>query len=200
MTVYQVTHKMRWQSQEMRNVYYYETITGDPSASEWQDIVDEIRADFVSELQSDMDSDWSFYGIDYREVDTAGLPTFSVTPTSGSLSGSSGGTAMPAQIALVVSAQANSTKPRRVRTYYTGYTENGFSDGLWGSAVVGRAESFFDFQSVLNAAGTNELQRVSVQWNTSHTVVTAFNNVAGSAGVGADIPATQRRRRIGVGI
>lgn len=201
MAVFQVTHLQRYQLQECRNVYYYETITGNPSVSEWQDICDEIRGDYVSEMGAAAFHDsWEFYGITYRQVETAGLPSFLVLPTAGALVGTGAGDPVPAQIALVISAKANSTKPNRVRTYFTGFLETQITGGLFPSSVTDLWEAFFDVQSVLNAAGTNELQRVSVQWNGTHTQVVDYNNVAGAAGKAATVPATQRRRRIGVGI
>lgn len=201
MAVFQVVHKMTLLQQEVRNIYYYETITGNPSASEWQDICDEIRSDFATTIgASTFSNNWKFWGIDYRQVDTAGLPSFSVLPTSGDLDGTNANDDLPTQIALLVTAKANVTKPNRVRTYYCGFTEENTTDGLWGATIRGLVEDFFDDQTVLNAAGTNELQRVSAQWNTGHTAVVAYNNVAAAPGKASEVPATQRRRRIGVGM
>lgn len=200
MTIYQVTHKGTWYDQQIRNVYYYETVTGDPSTSEWQDIVDEIRADYVAELQSHLVPDYTFVGIDYRNVSTAGLLSFSVTPTAGSLVGTSVNDTVATQIALLVSVKGTTTKPNRARTYLGGMNEGECGDSKWGATIRSDCEAFIDLQSVLNAAGTNELQRVSAQWNTGHTAVIVSNNIAGSAAQASLIPATQRRRRIGVGI
>lgn len=200
MTIFQVTHKMRWLQQECRNIYYYETITGNPSVAEWQDVVDEIRGDVVAELLGTLSPRWAFYGIDYRQVDTPGLPSFSVVPTAGEIVGEAALDDVATQVALLVSAKANSVKPNRVRTYFSGLTEASVNLSMIEAGSKTVFEAFFDMQSVLNAAGTNELQRVSVAWNSSHTQVVDYNNVAGSAGVCSPVPATQRRRRIGVGI
>lgn len=200
MAVFQVVHKQRFHLQEVRNIYYYETITGNPSTSEWQDICDEIRSEYDSELKASLVTDWEFYGIDYRQVDTSGLPSFSVTPTSGVLAGTLGSDSVATQIALLVSVKANVTAPNHCRTYLAGWGEVSMTDSLWGPGSQAAAESFVDYQSVLNAAGTNELQRVSARWNTAHDAVTAYNNVAGAPAVASEVPATQRRRRIGVGI
>ena len=199
MTIFQVVHKQRLLAQEIRNILYYETITGNPSISEWQDICDEIRTDWAS-MVADLVDDWEFYGIDYRQVDVAGLPSFSVVPTAGVVAGASANDPTPTQIALLVSAKANTVKPNRVRNYYCGFFEGAITQGLFAAAIRTGFEGFFDDQTVLNAAGTNELQRVSAQWNTGHTMVVDFNNVAAAPGVASIVPATQRRRRIGVGI
>lgn len=200
MTIYQVTHKMRWLAQECRNIYYYETTVGDPSTSEWQDIVDEIRVDISGAWADLLSENWEFYGIDYREVDTAGLLTFSVTPTAGTIFGNSAQDDVPTQVALLVSVKGTTVKPNQARTYLCGFQQTSVSESQWQSGVMSEAETFIDNQSVLNGAGTNPLQRVAAQWNTSHTQVIATNNIAGSAAVASITPATQRRRRIGVGI
>lgn len=200
MTVYMVTHKCVLLSQQVRNVYYYETTVGNPSVAEWTDIVDEIRADYVSEFGNDLANDFQFHAIDYRIVDSPGLLSFEAVPTAGIWGG--GGTVdpLPTQIALLVSVKGTTTKPNRARTYLCGFMDDQVVDGLWTNAVRGIAEDFIDFQSVLNSGGTNPLQRVSAQWNSSHTQVIVHNNIAGSAGLSSQVPATQRRRRIGVGI
>lgn len=200
MAVFQVTLKWRWLLQECRNVFYYETITGNPSTSEWTDIVDEIRGEIDSTIKSNISSDCEFYGIDYRQVDVSGLPSFSAVPTSGALAGTSAVDSVPTQIALLVSVKENTTAPNHARTYLPGFNQDAVVDSIWGPGTVTNAEGFIDDMSVLNAAGTNELQRVAARWNTAHDAVTAYNNIAGAPAVASLIAATQRRRRIGVGI
>lgn len=200
MTIYMVTHKMTWLLQECRNVYYYETQVGEPSVGEWQDIVDEIRGDFDSELKPSLVPEWQFWGIDYRVVSTAGLLSFEALPTAGALVGTNTEDSVATQVAMLVSVKGTTTKPNRARTYLSGFGEANVVDSLFLPGVRANAETFIDLQSVLNAAGTNELQRVAAQWNTGHTQVIADNNIAGSASVASIVPATQRRRRIGVGM
>lgn len=198
--IYMVTHKMRWLNQQIRNIYYYESQAGDPTDAEWVDVVDEIRADFVAELPTHMSDEWFFYGIDRRRVDIAGLLSFDEVPTAGEYQGAQGSDSLPTQIALLVSVKGTTTKPNRARTYLAGFTDAAVVDGLFVSASRGAAETFIDLQSVLNSGGTNVLQRVSAQWNSSHSQVIVTNNIAGAASRASEVPATQRRRRIGVGI
>lgn len=198
--IWMVTHKYVNLNQEVRNVFYYEEQQGTPTNSEWQDIADEIRGDWVSDLQSHCHQSYVFYGIDYRQVDVAGLPSFTKSFTAGPALGTDAGNEMATQLAMVVSVKGNTTKPNRARSYLSGWIDGKLTNGLFESTPIADAESFIDFQSVLNAAGTNDLQRVSAQWNTSHTQVIVTNNIAGSAAVAAAIPGTQRSRRIGVGI
>lgn len=200
MTVYQVTHKGRYHGQQIRNMFYYETTVGEPSTSEWQDVVDEIRADYVAELAAYLVTEYLFYGIDYRVVTTAGLLALEALPTAGDWAGSSAIDSLTSQIAMLVSIKGLTTKPNRARTYLAGFHEQNVVDSLWIVGAKGAAEAFIDLQSALNTGGTNPLQRVSAQWNTSHTQVIAFNNIAARPANASEVPATQRRRRIGVGI
>ncbi len=147
-----------------------------------------------------MSDDISIYGIDRRRVDSAGLLTFSETFTLGSAVGSLATQSVPTQIALLVSNKGTTTKPNRARTYLAGFTQADINNGLFDANARGNGEAFIDLQSNLNAAGTNPLSRVAAQWNTGHTMVIATNDISGAASVASFIPATQRRRRIGVGI
>ena len=198
--VWQVSLKQKFLDQEVRNIFYYEEITGPPSDSEWVDIADEIRVDLLAEIAVHTTPDWRYYGIDVREVSTAGLPTREFLPTLGDLVGLVGADPTASQIALLCSVQGLTTKPNRARSYLCGFAESAVVAGKFISLVRGDAETFIDLMSVLNAAGTNELQRVAAQWNASHTVVTAYNNIASRASKASEVPATQRRRRLGVGI
>jgi hypothetical protein len=200
MTIYQLTHKMRWLGQEVRNIFYYETTVGNPSTSEFQDMVDEIRADLVAELIASLSPDWAFYALAYRIVSSAGLLSFDIFPTAGEIVGTSGSDDLATQIAMLVSVKGTTTKPNRARTYLAGFVEAVVIDSLFNAASQLAAEVFIDLQSDLNAGGTNPLVRMAAQWNSSHTQVIVTNNISGDASKASQVPATQRRRRIGVGI
>lgn len=200
MSIFQVTLKQQLLAQQVRNIFYYETTEGDPSTSEWTDIVDEIRADYVTYMVTHMIAGWNFYAIDYRKVDVAGLPSFQAIPTAGTLVGSSGADSVATQIALLVAVKAAVTKPNHARTYLAGWHEGHILASLFSLVAMVAGENFIDEMTGLNAGGTNPLQRVAAQWNTSHTMVTVTNNIAGSASKASEVPATQRRRRLGVGI
>lgn len=185
---YMITHKQRLLGQEVRNVFYYETTAGEPDDGEWQDICDEIRADYIAELQNGHVDDWSFYAMDFRRVDTPGLPTFEKTPTAGTVVGSAAIDPLPTQIALLVSLKGAFTKPNKARSYTAGWGENQVTDGLFVQSALDEAETFIDLQSDLNSIGTNPLQRISAQWNSGHTAVVATNNISGTPAVGNPIP------------
>lgn len=200
MGTYQVIHKGIWLGQQIRNTFYYVTSVGEPSNAEWQTIADEIRADWVAEIQPTFSDEYTLYGIDYRRVDVAGLLTFSKTFTAGDATGLGTADSVATQIALLVSNKGTTTKPNRARTYLAGLTESLLTDSLVGSGAQSAGEDFVDLQSNLNSAGTNPLSRVAAQWNALRTFVQATNDLSGAASVASQVPATQRRRRIGVGI
>lgn len=200
MGIYQVTHKYTFLGQQVRNVFYYRTSVGEPSNSEWQDCADEIRADWVTELQTYVANVITFTGIDRRRVDLAGLLTFSEVFTSGVAVGGSATQPIPSQVAMLVRVKGTTTKPNRARSYLAGWTLSAVSAGLFTSTYTTRGTNFVDLQSNLNSGGTNPLYRVAAQWNSSHSQVIADNDISGAAAVASDVPATQRRRRIGVGI
>ena len=191
---------MTWLLQECRNIYYYDTNVGEPSKSEWQDIVDEIRGEYDSELKVKMSANWRFNAIDYRIVDTPGLLTFEALPTAGVVIGTSVSDDLPTQVAMLVSVKGTTTKPNRARTYLSGFVDTTVVESQFTASPIAAAETFIDLQSVLNFAGTNPMQRVAAQWNSSHTQVIAFNFISADPSKASVIPATQRRRRIGVGI
>ncbi len=200
MGTYMVTHKMTWLLQQIRNVYYYETTAGEPTDGEWQDIVDEIRGDYDAELKALMSENWQYDGIDRRRVDSAGLLSFAEVPTAGILLGTNVNDSVATQVALLVSVKGTTVKPNRARTYLGGFCEDTLNDSLFTASARTPGEDFVAFQSDLNAIGTNPLQRVAAQWNTGHTAVIASNDLSGATPVASEVPATQRRRRIGRGI
>jgi hypothetical protein len=200
MGVYQVTWLMTWLGQEVRNTFYYETTAGEPDDAEWQDICDEIRGDFVDVGAGSFVDSWAWYGIDRRRVDIAGLLSFREVPTAGTLVGTNGNDSVATQVALLISNKGTTVKPNRARSYMCGMTDTNLVDSLWLAPALADMEELIDLQSDQNAIGTNPLQRVAAQWNNGHTQVVDHNDLSGAPSVGSIVPATQRRRRIGVGI
>lgn len=200
MGTYLVTHKGTFLGQQIRNTFYYVTTVGEPSDAEWQVAADEIRVDWAAQLTARMSNNYSLDGIDRRRVDIAGLLTFSEIFTLGPVVGSNATDEIPTQVALLVSNKGTTVKPNRARTYLAGWTDADVTASQFIAAPLLAAETFIDLQSNLNGAGANPLSRVAAQWNATRTFVVATNDLSGAASVGSIIPATQRRRRIGVGI
>jgi hypothetical protein len=200
MGTYLVTHKGTLLGQQIRNTFYYITTVGEPSDAEWQVAADEIRADWVAQMAARITSSMTLDGIDRRRVDIAGLLSFSETFTLGPIAGSNGSDPIATQVALLISNKGTTIKPNRARTYLAGFTEADVLVSQWLAAATNAGEAFVDLQSNLNGAGANPLSRVAAQWNATRTAVILTNDLSGAASVASVIPATQRRRRIGVGI
>lgn len=200
MAIFQVTHLQQCLGQEFRNIFYYETIVGNPSSSEWQDIADEIRGYYNSMGAANWSNEWLLYGITWRQVDVPGLPSFTGVFTAGLFQGTDSAEALPPQCALLVSVKGNTTKPRNARTYMGGFSEVKQGGGEWGSTILTSTISFIGNLAELNSGGTNSLERVAVTWNSQGTQVTDYNNISLGAIQASNVVATQRRRRLGVGI
>jgi len=192
--------KQRLLLQEVRNVFYYETQNGEPDGDDWQDNVDALRTSLSGQLATYMANAWEFYSIEYRKVDEIGLPSFEVFPTAGALSGGGGTDPLPTQVAMLVTVKAATTTPNKGRTYLAGFNEDSLDVGLFGTLELSEAATHIENISAMNADGPGGLHRVAAQWNTSHTQVIATNDLFQLSAVANPIPATQRRRRIGVGI
>lgn len=200
MSIYQVTVVQGLLNQTLNNVFYFDTVAGDPTSAEWQTIADEIATTVLNTQQLRCTPSWSAIGIRYRRVDTAGLPSFTKTFTAGPVVGTAAGDDLPTQVSLLVSIKSNTLKPNKARTYHGGLSENETTAGLWNAATLNSLEGYAINMEQLNTAGTNPLDRVSAQWNATRTFVVAFNSLVGGTVTASTVPATQRRRRIGIGI
>lgn len=204
MAVYQVVHLQRLLGQEVRNIFYYETAQETLSTAQLQELADDIRALYVTgRAASTMSNDWSLYGITVRRIDAEGYPGIDVGFTSGAYTGTSTTENIPTQIALLVHGVSYVPKPNRVRTYLSGYVETNITDGKFNTARVAAEVAFIETLDTLTIDG-QAWSRVSVEWALSDDVppvrlgyVTDWNVIDNY--FGTDIPATQRRRRIGVG-
>lgn len=199
MPVYRVSILQQQAGQVMMNVLYYD-VGGPISVSGAVEVADDIRAKYLSStLAGALSVGWSYVGIELRRVDIADQPSITVPPTAGTLAGTGSGDPLPTQIAALVSGTALTAFPRRVRTYIAGNTEGQLSNGLWAPAYETRCLNFVEAIDSIAITG-DLLDRVAVTLGgaVGHPVVTDFNSVATYSFT--RVPATQRRRRIGVGL
>ena len=197
MAIYQITALMSWRDQACRNVFHYET-TDVLDSSQLTEAADAVRAAYASlDSGSKLVNDWILQGVTIRRVDLPDLPGIDVSFTSGSLSGTVINAGTINQAALIVSGQALTTKPRRVRTYLCGWEQDAITDGgFWDSAALSNAASWRAAMDELAVTGDN-LARVAVEYTGTPPRVTASNRIEVYS-TRAN-PGTQRRRRIGVG-
>lgn len=197
MAVQQVTHLQRFLGQEVRNVFYYETAHESLSAAQLQEVADDIRALYVAQIgAANISNDWALYGVSIRRVDVAGIPGIDVGFTSGTLSGTATNESLPSQIAMLAHGVSYVAKPNRVRSYLAGLVENHLVDGYWAAAAMTQRLNLINALDTLTIDGVS-WERVAAQWNTAHTLVDDWNQIA--TYFISDVPATQRRRRIGRG-
>lgn len=198
MAIYRVSVLQSALGQAMMNVLHYESSTA-LSGADAVEVADELRAEYLANFTySALSSAWSYVGIELRRVDTPDEPAWSVAPTAGALNGDSPDNLLPLQVALLVSGTALTTFPRRVRTYHVGLTEAAVVGGMFDAELV---SVFVDFNTRINSiAGVGfTMNRLAVRYGTGEDagVVVASNPVV--AYQGNLVPATQRRRRPGVG-
>lgn len=197
--LYQVAVKQRLLLQELRNVFYYEAAVVLSDTSK-QELADAIRKAYVDSLYGvNANDQWSLYGIDTRRVDIAGLLGNDWGFTLGSLVGGNTAETYATQIALLVLGKGTTIRPNQVRSYLGGWSENAIAAGgvFQSSFVTIGVDFIIDMNAHVLTAET--VTRQSAQWATpSATHVVDWNPL--TTYEGKSIPATQRRRRLGVGI
>lgn len=200
MSIYQIVAKAVWRSaSEMRNVHHYEFAEDPPTNAKLQEAVDELDAAYKDHLQGSFPNDLNVYAYDVRRVDLPNLPTAEFIATLGAWSGSSAVDPMPAQLAALVTFKSPQEYPRTSRAYMFPVTEtqndaNGqVSDtlvtnlGIWAARII----------QLTVATGTNP-DKQAVQYGGTPRVITANHDIE-TFKVSKEW-ATQRRRRVGVGI
>lgn len=198
MAIYQVVPLQTFRSQEVRNVLHYET-ANPLDAGQTQEVADAVRAAWVNlDDGSNLVNDFVLYGAVIRRVDIADLPGTELSFTSGNFTGAvSGDPATANQVAMIVSAQAQTTKPRRSRSYLCGWSHNAIQDsGFFGAGALADAAVWADDMDEITVTG-DTLLRVAVSYSGSPPAVTASNRLT-SYQVRSN-PGVQRRRRIGIG-
>lgn len=199
MAITQVTTLQRWVSQEVRNVYYYDSADV-LSLAQLQETCDAFRNAYNSiNFRNVLDDAWTFYGISARRVDVADLPAALLTPTAGAVVGDqTASVPLPTQICILASLAAPTVSPRRARTYQAGVTAASIGqNGQYGATIVNEFADFIEAVDSITVTG-DTLLRVAARWSGTPPAVTAFNRL--QSYIIRTTPATQRRRRIGSGI
>lgn len=198
MPIYRVNHDQVARGQVVMNVLHYET-TGELSLAQMEEAADDMRAAYVSEnFELRHVNEWAWNTVTFRRVDIPGLPELTVNFSAGPLVGTSTADDTPLQVALLVTGQAMTEFPRRVRTYFGGFSEGQLTEGLWSDAIVLEALQVISNLDDIDIVD-DVLERVAVRYNDlgDGPFVEAWNRVT-TYDV-TEVPATQRRRRIGVG-
>ena len=196
MATFMVTLKYTCQSQECRNILYWNG--GTLVHADMQDLVDQIRTVMVNRWQNRAATTSTWYGAAIRDVSTPGLPSIDYVPTSGSVVGSSTYDPLANQTALIVHFLANAAPPNRLRKYIPGLTESQLTGGQFVAACVSAFKNWADDLLAINTINGKGAALVCPQWAGDNSYVTGVNILETSRAVA--IPGTQRSRRVGVGI
>lgn len=194
-----VVLKQTSQAQEINNVLVFANIPEDAQGR--QSFADNLRASFVTNTwASSKHTGWSLDSLLFVYNDSLPIYSVEVDFTAGPLNGADPGDPLPNQIALLVSTQRVGTPPNRGRIYWGGYTEGSIaSDGRFDTASVTEAENqtqdLVDGISYTGGAGVAYLRIARRNLTGDLSITNAIETV-----VARGIPATQRRRRQGVGI
>ena len=190
-----VVPKQRLLGQECRNTFWFGG--GDAVMANAQAICDALYDAWGDNLQSSLVNDWSLYAFDVYDKTIPGVPGIEFVPTAGILQGSSANDPVATQIAMLVTFKAQVAPPNTNRKYLAGMNSATMSQSLFNTSPLGFAEAWaadiIDIGTTLTLGIVMEV----VTLNADGTV--AGGNPLEYA-LARQVPATQRRRRVGIGI
>lgn len=194
MTDVTVVANQTYQGQLVQNVLVFSNMPSDvPSL---QQFADAFRGLWSTQLASEQAPQWQLDNMTF--IFNESLPIYSVTLdfTLGVLVGQNVADGLPTQVSCLVSTTYLGEPPNRGRVYFSGLTESGTAVGLFTSQVYLACQNLVD------------------EWidGITYGLNTAFLRIArrlpdgtiektnpAEAAIGRDVPAVQRRRRIGQG-
>lgn len=187
--------KQRWLSQECRTTLWFGG--NDAVMANAQDICDAVYDAYDTNLAGKMVPEWALYEFDVYDKTIPGVPGIQLQPTSGTLVGTSAGDSLPTQVAGLVTFKAQVAPPNTNRKYLPGLNDGVVTDSLFTTAAVTDMQAWAD--EILDIATTTSLAITMevVSLNNDGTVV-GGNPL--TYAIAKQVPATQRRRRIGIGI
>lgn len=191
----QIVFNMRWQGQEVRNVMTWSPIPDD--LGDMQTLADNIRLTYAVNIGvASMTNSWQLYSLTFVFNDSAPVFSIEIPFTLGPLVGTHTGDPAPSQIALLATLKAIGAPPNRGRIYFSGLAEAQLVGGLWNTATT---DLFFDLvdtwaNGVNNGTGESFLR---IGRKDASGILVSSNPV--DSIILQPIPATQRRRRRGVG-
>lgn len=183
------------QSQVIQNTFH--VAGGDAVQANAQAIGDYWRSIYASQLQLRLANNWSLDRFKAKELDVVTNPTIEYNFTAGQLVGTNTNTCAPNQLALLVRWTALTARPNRGRTYVAGLCVSDLGDdGRWGIDATADVQSWAEGMLDVSTAFTGLAMTITRVSRTTGILVGSnlIDQVAALRN-----PATQRRRRIGVG-
>jgi len=196
MTYLMITLKWSQLGQQYRSPFYF--AGGDAVIDNAQAIGDRMRTDFVDDIDQLFHDGLSLWGFDARSLDSSSLPSIPYTFTAGVAAGSGGVVPLPTQTAALVTWKASVAPPNKTRKYLSGLVIGAMSGGYFTATTVNALGAWAQDVLDLGANLTLGIGLATVQWSGDHTYVTGANIMTHYSV--SNIPSTQRRRKIGVGI
>lgn len=181
-------------NQQVKNTFYFGG--GDATMANAQTLVDALADCWLDNLVTALVDNWFFLSCTVYDKEIAGVPGIDFVPTGGAFAGSAAAEPLPNQIALLVGFKCQTSPPNKNRKYMAGLFNGQVVNGVFTPATLAVFQAFGDqVIDIPTATGLGVAFEV-VSLDVDGTVV--GGNPLTSAFT-RSIPATQRRRRIGVG-
>ena len=199
MSTYQIVVKALTGGTQLRNIHHYQFFQYVPDAAQLQEAVDAVDAAYKSNLQAELHSSVQVYAYDVRRVDLPDLPTIEYQATAGGWFGTETSTKMPNQVSALVTFKAQTAFPRTTRTYHfpMGQDQN-TAGGVIAAATLANLEAWAADMLTLDITGALDADKSAVRYASDPRIVVESNDV--ELYTVTNVWATQRRRKIGIGI
>lgn len=181
--------------QIVQNVMVFGNLTTDPT--DLQEFADNYRAYWSSLVAPLQNVNWRMDNLTF--IFNESLPIWSTTLdfSLGVLQGGSANDPLPTQVSLLVSTKYVGIPPNRGRVYFAGLTEGSVTNGIFNVGAYGQCEALVQqWIDGVDLPVGNAFLRIARRNPNGTIAVTSPAQIA----IGRDIPAIQRRRRIGVGL
>lgn len=188
----------RLHNNDVVNVLNFEEVDGFAIPTP-ERIAELIVTEWSTAMSLVLSDEWQMTKIEYYDsANPPGTPAIDVTPASLPLQGASTASAMPNQVSLLVNWKTVGGPPFRGRTNLGGVAANQLSnDGTWQPTALAAAAALAFNLTTLTDPNGPRAGLVIVSTNSS--LVPAGTTAPVSVQNVNPIPATQRRRRLGVG-
>jgi len=180
--------------QAVKNVLVFSNLVNDPALL--QTFADNFRALWSSGIAAIQSDNWSMDNITVVFNDAPPIYSVTVDFTAGVLVGGSSADPSPTQVCCLVSTQYVGAPPNRGRVYFAGTHEGQINNGLFTVAAYGAYEAFV--QDLIDGVDIGEGKAyLRIARRSAAGIITQSNPA--EIAVGRDIPAIQRKRRLGSG-
>jgi len=162
-----------------------------------QEIADAIRQGFIDHVLSNIVNEWSLTSVTFIYNDEAPIYSIEVPFTAGPLQGASTAGATANQMCLLVSTTINGPPPNRGRVYFGGISLGAIDQsGNWALSAQQDYQGMVEFWRDGITTTNNQIFLRIARRDAAGlvTLSSAVENV-----IPREVPATQRKRRKGVG-